>query len=225
MNKFFNSEGSVMLFLGKMADLLWLNILTMLCCIPIITAGASITAMYSVTIKLVKKEEGYITRDFFKSFKTNFKQATLLWLIVLVVLVLFYGDYRILNYSSIEFPKILMVLLSAVFILCYFTYTYLFPLLSRYDNTIINIIRNSFLLSISNLPRTILIIVIQFIPIVALYFSQMVVPLILMFGMSFTAYLSSLLFVGIFKKLEGGKESAENEEIKGEIDDNKNEIQ
>lgn len=225
MNKFFNSEGSVMLFLGKMADLLWLNILTMLCCIPIITAGASITAMYSVTIKLVKKEEGYITRDFFKSFKTNFKQATLLWLIVLVVLVLFYGDYRILNYSSIEFPKILMVLLSAVFILCYFTYTYLFPLLSRYDNTIINIIRNSFLLSISNLPRTILIIVIQFIPIVALYFSQMVVPLILMFGLSFTAYLSSILFVGIFKKLEGGKETAENEELKGEIDDNKNENQ
>ena len=67
-NKFFT-------FMGRVADLCILNIICLICCIPIVTAGASITAMYYVTLKMVRNEEAYIVRSFFKSFKENIKQA------------------------------------------------------------------------------------------------------------------------------------------------------
>lgn len=210
MGKFFDSEGPVMSFLSRIADLVWLNILMIVCCIPVITAGASITAMYSITIKMVLKEEGYITKGFFKAFKENFKQATIIWLIVLVLAALFYGDYRIVTYSGITFPKIMMILLFAIALIGYSTYLYLFPVLARYENTTKNIFKNAFLLSLSNFPKTVLVILIQCIPVVALYISQAVIPLIFLMGGSLVAYISSMLFVTIFKKLEANNENQEN---------------
>ncbi len=207
MNKLFDNEGSLMVFLSKLADLVWLNVLTLLCCIPIVTAGASLTAMYTVTIKMVNKEEGYIARSFFQAFKKNFKQATIIWIIILFIAILFYGDYRIVTYSGIVFPKALPIALTAVIILLYCTFLYLFPVLARYDNTIRNTVKNSFLLSISNLPRTLLVMAIQFALPVAIYFSQAIFPILFLLGFSLPAYMSSLLFVKIFNKLEERNEA------------------
>ena len=67
--KFFNLDSPLMKFLSRMTDILWLNILTVVCSIPIVTAGASFTALHYVCLKMVRDEEGYITKDFFKSFK------------------------------------------------------------------------------------------------------------------------------------------------------------
>ena len=73
--KFFDLDSPLMQVLNKVADLLWLNILTLICCIPIVTAGASLTAMNYMALKIVRNEECYITKGFFKSFKQNFKQV------------------------------------------------------------------------------------------------------------------------------------------------------
>ena len=70
MGKFFDLDSPIMRTLNRLADLMWLNILTLLCCLPIITAGASLTAMHYVLLKMVRNEESYISRAFFKSFKT-----------------------------------------------------------------------------------------------------------------------------------------------------------
>ena len=75
--KIFDLDSPLMNVLNKMADLMWLNILTLICCIPIITAGAAFTSMHYVALKIVRNEESYITRSFFKSFKTNFVQVVL----------------------------------------------------------------------------------------------------------------------------------------------------
>ena len=83
--KFLNLDSPLMRALSKMADLMWLNILTILCCIPIVTAGASFTAMHFVLLKIVRDEEGYITKDFFRSFKENFGQATVIWILSVLV--------------------------------------------------------------------------------------------------------------------------------------------
>ena len=58
MNRLFNLDSPIMVFLGKVGDLIWLNVLTMICCIPIVTVGASITALHYVSIKMVRNEEG-----------------------------------------------------------------------------------------------------------------------------------------------------------------------
>ena len=84
MGRFFSMDNKFFTFMNKVADLCILNIICLVCCIPIVTAGASITAMYYVTLKMVRNEEAYIVRSFFKSFKDNFKQATIINLIMTI---------------------------------------------------------------------------------------------------------------------------------------------
>ena len=97
MDRFFSMDNKFFTFMGKVADLCILNIVCLICCIPIVTAGASITAMFFVTMKMVKNEESYIIKSFFKSFRQNFKQATVINLIMLAVAAILYVDLRIVN--------------------------------------------------------------------------------------------------------------------------------
>lgn len=212
MGRFFNLDSPVMVFLSKMADLMILNLLTLLLCIPIITAGDAITALYYMTIKIVKGEEGYIVRGYFKSFKENFKQATLIWLMVLVLGIVLIGDFMILSNSNMSFEQVLTVLIMIVTVLYVFTVVYVFPVLSRFENTIKNTIRNSFLMSIMSLPRTVLIIIINVLPIVLLLLIPQAMPFLIMFGFSVPAYLCSRQFVKIFKKFEPEEEEEGNSE-------------
>ena len=92
MNRFFNMDNKFFVFMGRVADLILLNILCILCCIPIVTAGASITALYYVTLKMARDEESYIIRSFFCSFKQNFKQSTLIWILMLAAGVLIHME-------------------------------------------------------------------------------------------------------------------------------------
>lgn len=206
MGSLFNLDNPIMVFLGKVADLIILNIVALICCIPIVTAGASLTGMYYVTLKMVKKEEGYIIKGFFKSFKENFKQATIIWLIALVLGIVFSADIYILNNTQASFTKYLYIAVCAVGIFYLFTVLYVFPVLSRFDNTIKNTIKNSFLMSVLSAPKTILMVLIQLIPLAAVWFIPAATPIVFMLGMSLPAYLCSMLFVGIFKKFEPSEE-------------------
>ena len=100
MSNFFNMDNGLFRALGKLADLMLLNILFLVCSLPIFTIGASFTAMYYVTLKLAENEEGYIARGFWKSFKQNFKQATIIWLILLFFGIVLVLDLLILKDST-----------------------------------------------------------------------------------------------------------------------------
>ena len=99
MSKLFRMDSPLMRFLTKIADLMVLNILFCVTSIPLITIGASWTALYSVTLKMVRDEEGSVSRSYFRSFRQNFRQATLLWLGVLVVLALLALDIHAMTSS------------------------------------------------------------------------------------------------------------------------------
>ena len=83
MGNFFDPDGSIMRALSRIADVAILNILWLICCLPVVTAGAATTALVSVTLKMTDDNEGYIFRSYIKAFKRNFKQSTLVWLILL----------------------------------------------------------------------------------------------------------------------------------------------
>ena len=93
MGSIFNLDSPVMQALGKVADLMWLNVLTMICCIPVITIGPSLTAMHYMALKIVRNEECYITRGFFKSFKENFRQGVVIGIITLFITFILVGDF------------------------------------------------------------------------------------------------------------------------------------
>lgn len=231
--KFFNLDSPVMQALGKMADLMWLNLLTLICCIPIVTAGASLTAMNYMALKIVRNEECYITRGFFKSFRQNFKQATLIWLLIVFVVAVLVGDFVIMRYSGLSFPKFLQIVIIAIGILFTFMVTFVFPVLAKFDNTVRRTIKNAFLMSIMQFPKTILMIILYVIPpVVFVYFPQ-AIPVVFLFGLSLPAWLSAKLYNKFFQKLEdqilaeNPPEEAEPEEVgederifKDELDEN-----
>lgn len=212
MGALFNLDNPVWNFMGKVADLVILNMLAIVCSIPIFTIGASWTAVYFVTIRMVRKEEGYVIKDFFRSFKENFKQATIIWLLVLVVVAVFVGDILIYNMMPDQIPQIVMVIVAVLGFLALGTVVYVFPLLSRFENTTKNTIKNAFLLSIVNIPYTLIFIVLMIIPVILTVFVLEVFPIIIMVGFSLPAFLTSLMLVRIFRKLEPAEAVVENGE-------------
>lgn len=200
--KIFDLDSPLMNVLNKMADLMWLNILTLICCIPVITAGASLTSMHYVALKIVRNEESYITRSFFKSFKTNFRQATLIWLLLMLVAAILGGDYYIITKSGMQFSQVLVVLIMAAGVLVICTSLYVFPVLAKFDNTIMGTIRNAFIMSILQLPKTVVMFVMAFFPLIIYLVSLRLIPIIFLFGFSLPAYASAMLYNKFFQKLE-----------------------
>ncbi len=206
----FSPDSPVISFLGKVADLIIINILVIICSLPIFTIGASWTALYYVTVKMVKNEESYVTRDFFKSFKLNFRQATVIWLINLIILLILGADALIIKNGMIEdIPQFILVMMLVFSVFLVVVMIYVYPLLSRFDNSVKNTIKNAFLLAVSNLPYTLLLVLILAVPMGVAFltnFGFRILPIYLLIGISGPAYICSLVWKKIFAKLEPSTE-------------------
>ena len=132
MNRLFTPDNPVMQFITKLACTAYLNLLWFICCIPIVTAGASTTALYYVTLKMVKDEESGLTRAFFHSFKENFRQGTIIWLILLALGIVLALDGYI--FYHMRFENAFWAVGTAVFLVAVAAYAivlmYIFPLLA-----------------------------------------------------------------------------------------------
>ena len=148
-------DSPLMRFLTKIADLMVLNILFCVTSIPLITIGASWTALYSVTLKMVRDEEGSVSRSYFRSFRQNFRQATLLWLGVLVVLALLVLDIRVLNgMAGGTAPGLLRVGVEILAFLGIMVLQYLFPSLARFEASLADTLKNACMMALAHLPKT-----------------------------------------------------------------------
>lgn len=148
-------DSPLMRFLTKIADLMVLNILFCVTSIPLITIGASWTALYSVTLKMVRDEEGSVSRSYFRSFRQNFRQATLLWLGVLVVLALLVLDIRVLNgMAGGTAPGLLRVGVEILALLGIMVLQYLFPSLARFEASLADTLKNACMMALAHLPKT-----------------------------------------------------------------------
>lgn len=211
MSSLFNMDSPVMRFLSRVCDIMILNILCIICCIPVITAGASITAMYSITLKMVRGEESYIFKGFFKAFKENFKQSTIIWIIMAALGIFIYMDYRATAFLPGNMGSIFQILIGALSILYFMVLVYIFPYTARFINDIKNIFKNSLLIAILNLPWTILLVVIPlglgFITLLTtttLIYGSMIW---LLLGFASVAYLCSIILRKVFEKYEPHEET------------------
>lgn len=203
MGKIFDLDSPLIRFLNKMADLMWLNILVMFCSIPIFTGGAALTAAHYVALKMRRDEEGYITREFFKSFKANFKQSTLIWLLMLLIAAVLGTDFYLMrNNEDLNIPQAIQVLIMAAGILYVFLLVWVFPMQSKFINTIPKTMKNAFALSMIQLPKTILMILAYVLPWVILWFSVRTFPVVFLFGLSAPIFFSAFLYNKMFKGLE-----------------------
>ena len=105
----FRFDGPVMGVLTKLTNILYAHILALVCCIPVITAGAGFAALEYVLLKISRNEEANITKDFFHSFKENFKDGTILWLVYFVVGSFVMFDIYFLLHQETGINKIMLV--------------------------------------------------------------------------------------------------------------------
>lgn len=208
--------------LGRVADLMILNILFIVCCIPIVTIGPALTGMYYVTMKMAQNEEGYIARGFLKSFKQNFRQALIIWLIMLLIGVVLVADLLILRGSSGTLFNVIRVVILATSIFYVIVLIYVFPTLARFYNSIRMTIRNSAIMAIADFPRTV--------AMVAIIVAAVVVTLLngytlmygiliwLMLGFSTIAYANSFFLNKVYAKYipKEQEDEEESEEADGE---------
>lgn len=225
--KIFDIDSPLITFLGKMADMMWLTILTMVCCIPVITVGPALTALHYVALKMVRNEDGYITRSYFKAFKENFRQATIIWLIFLAIFVFLFVDYRIIVASETEINIVVQLLLFVVGVFAVFTFMYVWPVLAKFENTIKRTILNAFAISAVQFFKSLLMLLVNLAPFLLWYFVQPsipnIFPILFVFWFSAPAYLSAKIYDKFFRTMEDkileqqsnvqeGEESAEEDD-------------
>lgn len=207
----FNYDNPVWRFIGKFWDVMIVSWLWLICSIPIVTIGASTTAMYYVTLKLVRDEDGYTIRSFFRSFKENFKQSTVIWLLFLVVGFLLAGDlfffYKIYDRPG-NFRYIMMAVFLAFSIVYLCTITFVFPLQSRFYNTVKRTLFNALFMSLRHFFQTLGIIAID----VAMVVASLYFPILIFFGVGLIAFVNSFIFSSIFKKYMPKENEEEPEE-------------
>ena len=202
MGKIFDMDGSVIRALTRLADLAIINVLWLLCCIPVVTAGAATTAMFSLTLKMVKNEETYIFRSYLKAFKNNFKQSTIVWGILLVLMMVLGADaYIMCNWnSSLRYPMLTLVIGAALVIL--FIGLYIFALIAKFENTVPEYFKNALLMSVRHLPYTIILAVIfaaQMYGDFYMLVNNQYLPIVILFGGSAFVYVMSYIHVRVFK--------------------------
>lgn len=212
MGGIFNLDSKFMRALSKLADLMWVNILTMVCSIPIFTIGASFTAMHTVVYKLYKNEEGYITREYFKAFKSNFKQSTLMWLIYLVIGLVLCGDIWLFYKDLVDLGTVFKVIIGIALVVYLFSLSWVFVLQSRYENPIKYTMRNTLIVSLSHVMYSLMMIILFVSPVVLLLFFDWAVPVCFLLGFSVPAFVQAMLYARVFDKIEHPQTDEENEE-------------
>ncbi len=205
MRNLFNIDSPLMHFLGKVADLMILNLLFLITCVPIFTIGASLTALHYVTLRMVSDEDSAVSRDYLRSFKQNFRQATIIWLILITFALLITYDIRLVwngaGYVN-TVMKILSIIASVALVM---VILYVFAILAKFHNSVKGTIRNAVAISLSAFPRTLSMFMLVAASVALTFYTETTVRWGLLFwltfGFSAVAYFNSFLLKKTFGNL------------------------
>ena len=212
MKDLLNPEGAFFQFLSRIGDLIILNFLFMICCIPVVTAGAAYAALCKVCVDMVYDQEAGVVKGFFQAFRENFKQATAVWIVELIVLVSLVCD-GLLMISYFPGSKGMLILLGVLAFLVLCVCTHMMPLLIRYRNTLRQHLSNAMVLAVIRLPRTVLMIAVSALPLIIFILSVVMGTTVfwdtlvfwLAIGFAVCAFIGMNLYKGVYTKLEEAK--------------------
>ena len=201
MAKILTPENPVMQFIGKIGYSIYLNLLWFICSIPIVTIGASTTALFAATERIAHDRYENITGEFFRSFRINFKQSTIVWLILFTISSVMAADAYVLKIMHGE--NMVWTLLTAIFLVAaaalVVVLMYIFPLMAHFENTTFAMFKNSIMIGMRFLLCTV--------AMALLYFGMgyliifVYTPLFLL-GLGFCSLISSFLLSNILAMCE-----------------------
>lgn len=210
MKYLFDQEGPVMRALTDLSTLVFLNILTVICCIPVVTAGAALAAMHYVIMEMIEDRGGALVPEFLKRFKENLKNATPVWLILLAAAVFLYMDYRIISGGQAGLPRAMLIPIYAAAFVAAAIYVYAIPLTARFVYSIGATFKNAAILAIAYFPRTVIMVLITVAVPYLFYNVTRLLPLFFLLGFSLPSYFCALLYVPVFEKMIGKTEIDED---------------
>ena len=206
MEKGTDTRNPIIKALERFGDLFALNLTFILSCIPVITIGASVTALFTMTNKMVRNEDGTMWKGFWKAFGQNFKVGTNVWAVILAYLGVVYAEYAYMIQSAGQTTNFMVVLIGFEMVFLSLLLPFLFPIIARYENTIINYIKNTVIISVANFKTWLVVFIIWFVPALALAASAVLLAytwylwLLVMFSVQ--AYATSMILQKVFDKLE-----------------------
>lgn len=198
MNAIFNPENRFWMFMDKVMDAMIISILWLVCSLPVITMGAATTAVFQFTLYQVRDEEGYVWKSFFKAFRQNFRQATILWLGGLAVGAFLLADVYLCMHLRIPgtLRMALLVGLGCIGLIYLLTMLYVLPLMACFQVSVKTAVRDSFVMAVGNLPVSLLILVIYGIFTVLACYR----PGAAVFCVGLAIFVSSYLFHFVFRR-------------------------
>lgn len=206
MRNMLDQDGPVMRALSDLSTLVFLNILTMLFCVPVVTAGASLAAMHYVIMEMIEERGGSLLSEFWKRFRENLKNATPIWLIFLAVSLFLFIDFRIINSGTAGLPAWMLIPLYAGAFVAASIYVYVIPLTARFVYSTGAAFKNAAILAVAYFPRTMLMAAVTVVIPYLLFNVTRLLPLFFILGISLPAYFCALMYTPIFKKMIGNTE-------------------
>lgn len=206
MNRWFASDGFLQTVFAKVRDLAILNICFLISCIPVVTVGAALTALYSVTLRMVREEEGNVFSDYKTAFRENFRQGTGIWLLLVGLAALFILDFWALNQLSGTLAFVLKILLGVLMLVVLAAGEYVFAYAARFSDPLGRVLKNSLMICGANLLPTASMLCMRFLAIfVSLYsleFFLRAIYIWLVLGFAALNYLQSFVLRRVFAKYE-----------------------
>lgn len=206
MNRLFNPDNFFMQFLNNIADLIILNIIFLISCIPLVTIGASISALHYVCLKMVRGESPYVWAGFWKGFRESFKQGTIIWLCFAAIAAFIGLDRIILNSVDSALFSVMKVALGVVTALLFCIFIYVFPVVSHFKCTTRQAVKNALFMTIGHLPYTVLLAAMYSLIIFLCTLNVKMLAMILMLsvicGFSVVSFTACIIFDRIFRKYE-----------------------
>lgn len=195
----FSIDGPLWRALNLIADVIILHFLWLVCSLPLVTIGASTTALYYAMMKRIRTNEGHVTSNFWQSFKSNFRQATILWLIVTVVSAVMWLDFNFCFTWGGTAGHIMLAGCALLLVPCWITLLYLFPVLSKFEGSNYTVFKNALLMSVRHLPMTLLLTVIWGMVWLMLAIFPPFTGLMPISGAGLLAWVTSHIYIQVFR--------------------------
>ncbi len=220
----FNIDSPIWRVMGFIGDLILLNFLFILTCIPLFTIGASVTALSAVEFRMMEKRNGAVVREYFRAFKENFKESTLIWLVYLAFLFICVLNFNLVSNTNPANRKMIMIVLGIALFFVTMVVMYGLAMQARFVNTLKDTVLKAFLIGLSGLPYTIVMILmivaavgISVRTVGAVLFSF---PFWILIGFSGIGYLCNLMYLRVFKKVTAREDLPEKSFFEGEEREN-----
>ncbi len=214
----FNIESPVFQFLGTLFDFVVLNAIFLVTCIPVITIGPAVSALYTITLREARDEQNGIVRPYFTAFKSNFKHSFLLSLLYALAGAVLLYNLAFWSQKKTAFGTVFLIIVALCTLLYLFSLLYVFALSARFENTIKQTIKNSFLIALTNPVQTLFLLLILVIGFALAYVSPMFRIFLIIVGFAFLAYCASFPLTKVFRRYEETEETEEEAEAEAEAE-------